>query len=135
MSFIVKKHSREEFYQVYNSWIENHGMPLNSVSIEVLPSNIFVCYNEEIPIYAIPFWFTDSRIAIASMVVSNKKINYKKRIGGLEFLVLHIIKYAKTKKLLSIFSPTKNDKFIEVLLKVGFVQGDEDSSQYFKKIV
>lgn len=134
MAFHVKKHSKDEFYSVYNLWIESHGMPLNAISIEVLPSNIFVCYNDEIPIYAIPFWFTDSRIAIASVVVSNKKINYKKRIGGLEFLLEHIIKYAKSKKILSIFSPTKNDKFIEALLKVGFLQADDDSSQYFKKV-
>lgn len=134
MSFHVHKHSKEEFYNVYNSWIEAHGMPLNSISIEVLPSSIFVCYIEDIPIYAMPFWFTDSKIAIASVVVSNKKINYKKRIGGLEFLLEHIIEYAKSKKILSIFSPTKNNKFIESLLKVGFVQGDDDSSQYFLKV-
>jgi hypothetical protein len=134
MEFVVKKHSKEEFYQVYNSWIENHGMPLNSVSIEVLPKNIFVCYNEEIPIYAIPFWHTDSKICIASVLISNKKINYKKRIGGKEFLLEHIIKYAKRKKYLSLFSPTKNEKFIESLLKVGFLPGDDDSSQYFKRL-
>lgn len=134
MDFTVVKHSKEEFYNVFNHWIENHDMPLNSINIEMLPKNIFVCYNAQIPIYAIPFWFTDSKIGIASVMVSNKKINYKKKIGGKEFLLEHVIKYAKQKKLKSIFSPTKNDKFIESLLKVGFFQGDDDSSQYFFKL-
>lgn len=134
MEFNVVKHSKEEFYNVFNHWIENHDMPLDSIPMEMLPNNIFVCYNGELPIYALPFWFTDSKIGIASVMISNVKINIKKRIGGKEFLINHIVQYAKNKKLKSIFSPTTNKKFIESLLNVGFLQGDEDSSQYFLKL-
>jgi hypothetical protein len=134
MEFTVKKHSKEDFFPVYNKWLESHSIPLNSISIEILPNNLFVCYAGDIPIYALPFWHTDSKIAIISVIVSNGKLSYKKKLGGKEFLLDYVKRYAKKKKYLSLFAPTKNDRFIESLLKVGFTQGDDDSSQYFIKL-
>ena len=132
MKFTVRKHSKEEFYNTYKHFLEQHQFPV--INSEILGQNIFVCYAEETPIYAMPLWFTDSKICVIAFVVSNKNINYKKKIGGLDFLIEQMCKYAKRKNLLSVYSTTTTQKVIDSLIKNGFVHGDLDSSQFFKML-
>lgn len=130
MQYTVKKHSKDEFYETYKSFLEQHQFPI--LSSEILGENIFVCYREETPIYAMPFWFTDSKICIIAFVASNKKVSYNQKRGGLDFLISEIIKYAKRKKMKTIYSTTTTDSVIESFENNGFIHGDLDSSQFFK---
>jgi hypothetical protein len=133
MAFEVKKHSKEEFFDTYCRWSLLHKFPL--ANKEMFPETALVLYKDDLPIYAIWFWFTNSKICIATFMLSNKGVNYKKRIGGKKALMLEVINYAKKKKQLLIYCPTTSKEVIETLLEVGFNQGDSDSSQYFLKLV
>ena len=133
MAFEVRKHSKEEFYDDFCRWSNLHKFPL--ANKEMFPDTALVCYNNDLPIYAIWFWFTNSKICIPTFLLSNKGVNYKKRIGGKKALMLEVINYAKKKKQLLIYCPTTSKEVIETLLEVGFNQGDSDSSQYFLKLV
>lgn len=130
MDFQVRKHSKEEFYPVYSKWIEEHRFPF--LNYDILPNNFFVCYQDELPIYAMPLWWTDSKICIIAFAVSNRSVNYKKKVGGLDYLIEQICGYAKRKKLLSIYTTTTTTQVIDSLTKNGFTHGDLDSSQFFK---
>jgi hypothetical protein len=132
MQYTVKKHSKEEFYPIYQKWLEQHNFPI--LNDKILGENMFVCYREEIPIYAFPFWFTDSKICIIAFVASNKKISYNKKRGGLDFLISEIIKYAKRKSMMTIYTTTTTDSVITSLKNNGFTNGDLDSSQFFKTV-
>lgn len=132
MQYTVKKHSKNEFYETYKSFLEQHKFPI--LNSEILGENIFVCYREEVPIYAMPFWFTDSKVCVIAFVVSNKKVSYNQKKGGLDFLISEIIKYAKRKKLKTIYSTTKTESVIESFKNNGFIHGDLDSSQFFKTL-
>lgn len=132
MSFQVKKHSKEEFYPIYSKWLEEHNFTVLNKAI--LPENFFVCYQEEVPIYAMPLWWTDSKICIIAFVVSNKNVNYKKKIGGLDYLIEQMCGYAKRKKLLSVYTTTTTQSVINSLIKNGFGQGDIGANQFFKTL-
>ena len=132
-SFSVKKHSKEEFYETYCRWSLLHNFPL--ANKEMFPESVFVCYSDDLPIYAIWFWFTNSKICITTFMLSNKGVNYKKRIGGKLALMKEVINYAKKKKQFLIYCPTTSKDVIETLLELGFNQGDGDSSQYFLKLI
>jgi len=129
MEYTVKKHSKQEFYETYEKWLFSHNFPI--LNENILGENMFVCYNGEIPIYAVPFWFTDSKIGILAFVVSNKNVNYKKKIGGLDYLISEVIKYAKRKNLEVLYSTTTTESIITSLKNNNFVNGDLDSSQFF----
>jgi len=130
MELVVRKHSKEEFLPTYIKWMEEHKFPTNCASI--MPENFFVCYADETPIYACPFWHTDSKIAIIAFIVSNKKANYRIKKGGLDSLIERVIKYAKAKNYLSIFSTTTTETIIKSFENNGFVSGDTGAFQYFK---
>lgn len=133
MAFEVKKHSKEEFYDTYCRWSLLHGFPI--ANIKMFPESAFVCYIDDLPIYAIWFWFTNSKICISTFLLSNKGVNYKKRIGGKKALIQEVINYAKRKKQFLIYFPTTSKEVIETLLELGFNPGDSDSSQYFLKLI
>ena len=132
MQFTVKKHSKADFYSIYAKWLEQHNFPV--LSDKILGENIFVCYRDDEPIYAVPFWFTDSKICIIAFVASNKSISYNQKKGGMDYLISEVIKYAKRKKMLTIYTTTTTESVIISLKNNGFTNGDLDSSQFFKKI-
>lgn len=133
MQYTVKKHSKDDFYKQYSEWLFLHGFPI--LNDKILGENIFVCYREDVPIYAMPFWFTDSKICIIAFVASNKKVSYNKKRGGMDFLISEIIKYAKRKNMMTIYSTTTTESVITSLKNNGFTNGDLDSSQFFKTLV
>ena len=132
MELVVRKKAKQEFLPTYKKWLEEHQFPTNCVAI--MPENFFVCYCDEVPIYAVPFWHTDSKIAIIAFIASNKKANSKLKKGGLDYLIEQVIGYAKRKKYSCIFSPTTNETIIKSFYNNQFIDGDKDGFQFFKTI-
>lgn len=133
MNFTVKKHSKSEFYDTFIKWCDEHKFP--RANPELLPENIFVCYNEEEqPIYCIWFYFTDSKLAWLAFPVSNKKIAFKKRELGFAYLMNQVENYAKRKGIKLLFTTSGTDSVIDVLTKSGFEEGDKNVTQYFKTV-
>lgn len=132
-NFLVKKHSKSEFYDTFIKWSDMHKFP--RVNELVLPENVFVCYNEDDEaVYSCWFYFTDSKLAWIAFPMSNKEVAYNKRDKGLDFLFKHIIKYAKNKKMHSIITTSSTKEVIHSMSRVGFVEADLNVNQYLKVI-
>lgn len=132
MEFVVKQVKKEDFYQEYERLNSLHHFP--TLNIDLLPEYAFVCFRDEIPIYCVWFWFTNSKLAVMSFVLSNKGVNYKKRLGGMKYLFIKVIEYAKKKKQKTIFFPNSNKEVSNILIELGFVEGDKGFGQYFYNI-
>lgn len=65
---------------------------------------------------------------------SNKNVNYKQRIGGMEFLLEHIKNYAKKKGITTLFTTSGTESIIESLTKSGFEVGDANVNHFTIKI-
>ena len=122
MAFEVRKHSKEEFYDQFNKFLDMHHFP--RIRKDVLPELVFVVYRQEIPIYCFWLYRTDSKLAWIAFPASNKNVNYKQRIGGMEFLLEHIKNYAKKKGIMTLFTTSGTESIIESLTKSGFEVGD-----------
>jgi N-acetylglutamate synthase-like GNAT family acetyltransferase len=122
MAFEVKKHSKEEFYEVFSKWLDLHNF--NRINKEVLPENCFVVYKDDLPIYSFWVYFTDSKLMWIAFPASNKNVNYKKRIGGMEVLLEHIKQYAKRKGIITLFTTSSTESIIGSLTNCGFEIGD-----------
>lgn len=122
MSFSVKKHSKEEFYDIFCKFLETQKFPL--ISKEVLPENCFVCYVDDIPCYSIWVYFTDSKLAWLSFPASNKNVSYNKKRGGLDYLMNYVCDYLKRKKILTAFTTSSTENVMISLEKNGFEKGD-----------
>ena len=132
MSFIVKQVKKEDIYSDYERMSALHHFP--AWNIDLLPEYAFVCYVDELPIYMVWFWFTNSKLSIVTFILSNKGMNYKKRIGGMQFLLTKVIEYAKKKKQKMMYFPTSNQEVANVLLELGFFEGDKGFGQFFYKL-
>lgn len=133
MTFEVKQLHRAVFYPTFCEWLMDHDFPI--VSADILPENVFVCHVDGLPIYAIWFYFTDSKsLAWLGWPVSNKNINHKLRDGGMDYLLEYVSNYAKKKKIKLLFTTSNTHGVVEPLLKNGFVEGDRDVSHFLKQI-
>ena len=133
MTFEVNQLQRKEFYPTFCKWLSEHNFPV--ISDSILPENVFVCYVDGLPIYAIWFCFTDSKsLAWLGWPISNKNINHKKRAGGMDFLLEYVSNYAKKKKISILFTTSNTQGVVEPLLKNGFMIGDKAVDHLFKKI-
>lgn len=132
MAFLVKRHSKSEFYETFAKWLFNHNFPI--INEILLPENVFVVYNEDISIYCMWFYFTDSKLAWLAFPASNNNIAYKKRDGGLRFLLSHIENYAKKKGIKMLFTTSDTESVVKVLTTSDFSEGDLKVNQYFKRL-
>lgn len=132
MSFSVKKHSKEEFYETFCKWLDSQNFP--QINKEILPENCFVAYVDEIPCYCIWVYFTDSKLAWIAFPASNKNVSYKKKQGGLDYLINYVCDYLKRKKILTVITTSGTENVIKVLEKSGFEIGDSQINHYIKKL-
>lgn len=127
----VRKLWKGEFYNTYSRWLQAHNFPV--IEFDRLPQVFFVVFEDEIPLYAMPFYETDSVIALIAFMASNKSIEYSKRKEGKQVLLNGISEYAKGNGYLQLFSPTDSEIVIEALEENGFVLA-EKGSQMFKNL-
>ena len=132
MEFRVHKHSKAEFYPIFCKWCIQHSFPV--INDGWLPENCFVCSIDGMQIYCLWFWHTDSKLCMIGFPASNKNVNYKKRNGGLEYLLEYVNKYAKRKKYTGIFTNSGTEIIIDSLLKLGYIETDLNVKQLIKNI-
>lgn len=132
MAFEVRKHSKEEFYDQFNKFLDMHHFP--RIHKDVLPELVFVVYRQEIPIYCFWLYRTDSKLAWIAFPASNKNVNYKQRIGGMEFLLEHIKNYAKKKGIMTLFTTSSTTSVVDSLTNTGFEVGDKNVNHFLFKI-
>lgn len=132
MMFTVKKETKKDFYPTYCKWLETHNFP--AISDLLLPENVFVLYADEVPCYCIWVYFTDSKLCWIAFPASNKNVNFKKRTGGMEFLLDEVLKYCKRKKIKMVITTSGTESIMNSLLNSGFSVGDQGVNHYIKTI-
>jgi len=65
---------------------------------------------------------------------SNKKVAFKKRDFGFEYLINQVSEYAKKKGIKLLFTTSNTGSVVDVLLKTGYNEGDLNVTQYFKQL-
>lgn len=123
MNFQVKKHSKEEFYPEFCRLLDLHKFP--RINDKVLPKIAFAVYNEDIILYSIWLFRTDSLLGWLAFPVSNKGVNYKTRDGAFDFLLEHVSNYAKRKGLITLFTTSSTEGVINPMIKNGYEIGDK----------
>jgi hypothetical protein len=119
----------EYFYPTYVLWCKEHKFPFTKIgNIE----DSFVCFAGEEPIYSTFFWSTKSKMCVMGFPVSNPKVSYKDRDGGLEYLIEEISNYAKEKGFSFMWTTSATKRVIDSLDKSGFILGDTNINQYVK---
>jgi hypothetical protein len=132
MQYQVKKHSKDEFYDIFSNWLISQKFPL--INKEVLPENVFVMYVNDVPCYSIWVYFTDSRLAWLAFPASNRNVSYKQKQNGLPLLINHVCDYLKKKKILTVFTTSGTENVISALEQNKFEIGDSGISHYLKKL-
>lgn len=130
--FEVSIIQKENAIETYHKWQDEHGF--HKLSEALLPSTFFVCLKDGVPIYMMPFWNTDSGYAIIAYAVSNIRVPYPERTGGLDALIFNMCLYAKDNGYSAVFSSTASKPVIKSLTAVGFVKGDDGTGQYFLRL-
>lgn len=132
MKFTVQQHQKKDFYETFCKWLAGHNFP--EINQQILPENVFVCYEDDVPIYCIWVYFTDSKLCWIAWPASNKNVNYKRKENGLRFLMETVSKYCKKKKIQIILTTSGTESIIEPLLKSGFEIGDTGINHYTKRL-
>lgn len=128
----IKIHQQEEVYDILTNWMRGHNFP--EIAIDMLSSKIFVCYNNEIPIYAISFYDTNSRLCWIGFPLSNPYVTKKGKEGGLDELLKYVEKYAIDGHYRLMFTTSSVSIIDDVLKNNGFILGDEKVNHYIKQL-
>lgn len=133
MKYIVKQEIKKDFYPMYEAMCKKHDFP--AFSYPLLPDSAFVCYNEDgIVLYSIWAYNTDSSLLWIAFPISNLDIKPENRIGGFDFLISEIEKWAKRQDYLMILTTTGNKSVVKALENNEFKVGDTNVDHYYKII-
>lgn len=128
--FKVKMYKSEEMYDEICDWWSGHNFP--KLPIGFLPEECFVASKQEEDMYAVFLYHTDSQLCWLAFPVSNPKIPYEEREGGLSKLIEAVTVYAKKAGYEFIFTTTPLESVKKALVQNEFAVGDEGVNHYIK---
>ena len=128
--FEIKIRKKIDFVNTFYFWSGQHKF--NMIDFTLLPDKCLVAYKNEVPVYCVWIWETNSATAIPTYFMCNPDV--KDRKGGLEVLIVGMCDYAKKQGLKMLFVPTSSGIIANKLLKLGFGKGDVGMGQYFKRL-
>ncbi len=129
----VRKELTKDFYDTAKEWWSKHSFPL--IHISFLPVNVFVVSNNNQDLYCMFFYETDSALAYLAYPISNLEVSKEKRKGGFEFLLKEIEKYALKEGYYLTYTTSPIKSVQDILLNIGYIEGDLLVNQYFKQLV
>ena len=127
--FNIKKVKTVDFQGTLLRWSKGHNFPLN---IGVLPETTFVYYVEDIPVYSVCFYNTDSYLAWLAWPLSNPFCDKLLKEGGLNRLFQYVSEYAKSLDYIFLFTTSSTIEIEDKLKEVSFIQGDTKVNHYLK---
>lgn len=82
-----------DYYDTLVKWWKEHDFPV--LTLKNLPTNIFVAYNDEMDICAIPLYRSDSDFCYLGFITMNKKASIKDKGHCVPYLTRIISYFAK----------------------------------------
>jgi len=128
--FETKVRKKIDFVNTFYFWSGQHKFDM--IDFTLLPDKCLVTYKNEVPVYLVWVWETNSATAIPTYFMSNPDV--KDRKGGLDALIVGLCDYAKGRYFKMLFVPTSSAIIANKLLKSGFSEGDKGFGQYFKRL-
>ena len=129
--FEFEPYERDIHYQMLLDWWQRHGTP--GVAPEYLPQGVVVKKGDDY-LYGLFLYFTGTKLAWISWIVSNPDVPPTKKRGALQYGIDVLSYYAKMNGVTDLFTMTNNEGLINSLKKSNFIVGDTNSVNMFKKI-
>ncbi len=127
---ITKKHRSVDIYEKVCSWWMYHNFP--TLPIDFLPFEAFTISNDEIELYTVFLYVTDSSLCWLTFPVSNPEATFEEKQGAMEQLFKEVGEYAKKEGYKFMFTTSPLLRVQEALIASGFSLGDENVNHYMK---
>ena len=104
------------------------------MSINALPNNIFVVSNEEVDLYAIPVYLSDSDVCWLGFITGNKNSTKALRSGSLDYLVKYTEHYLKQSGREFVMTVSNTPVLKKIFEDNGYLMSGSNVNEYIKKI-
>lgn len=122
----------EDFYNTMVEWWKGHNF--TPVPPSMLPEYTFVVYNEDVPVYSMCFYNTDSNLAWLGWQIRNPKVTKDESKGKLQELFKDIEEYSKSLNYQVLFTTSNTPSVERTMINSGFKRGDLNVNHYIKNI-
>ena len=129
---MIKKFNFLADYLEISSWWTQRNMMV--IDRALLPETGFVVHKEDQKVCCGWMYQTDSSIAWLGWLTTNPEFDTMGRQRALEKLILHFIDAAKSEGYAALFAETNNDSLKKRYENTGFNKGDENSSQFLRRL-
>lgn len=129
---IVNKYNTVEVYDKIIDWWKGHNFP--PLSIDFLPEECFIISDNNLELYAMFFYHTNSNLCWIGFPVSNPNVHSEFKKDGLEKLIKGMLEYSKQCGYKFMFTTSPIKPVQKALMNLEFVLGDEQVNHYIKNI-
>ena len=130
--FSCRIENKHDFYDTLCKWWMDWKFPV--MSINALPNNIFVVSNEEVDLYAIPVYLSDSDVCWVGFITGNKNSTKALRSGSLDYLIKFTEQYLKQSGRKFIMTVSKTPVLKKRFEDNGYLLSGEGVNEYIKNI-
>lgn len=124
--------SREALYDTLVKWWNDWGFPV--LPYKSLPATIFVVYNEQEDLYAVPMYLSNSDMCWLGFPTSNKQAAKESKEGALQFLLDKIATCLKYQGYDRIITTSFNPKLMGIFEECGYILSDEKTNYFTKEL-
>lgn len=124
------KHRSVDIYKKVCEWWKYHNFPI--LPLDFLPFEAFTISKDEIELYTVFLYVTDSSLCWLTFPVSNPTATFEEKHGAMEQLFKDVGEYAKSEGYKFMFTTSPLPRVQEALIASGFSLGDENVNHYMK---
>lgn len=124
------KHRTVDIYKKVYKWWQAHHFP--ALPLDFLPFEAFTISNDEIELYTVFLYVTDSSLCWLTFPVSNPLASYKEKQGAMKQLFNDVGQYAKKEGYKFMFTTSPLPVVQNALIEAGFSLGDQNVNHYMK---
>jgi hypothetical protein len=121
-----------DIYQKVCNWWKAHGFPV--LPVDFLPFEGYIISDNDVELYAVFLYVTDSALCWLTFPVSNPKATYEQKQGAMEQLFKDVAEDAKSEGFKFMFTTSPLPRVQEALINSGFELGDQNVNHYMKLI-
>lgn len=126
--------NKQDVYDQLIEWWKSHKAFNNKIiELKSLPTRIFIVSKEEVDLFAVPVYISDSDFCYIGWVTSNPSANIRDKVGALEYLYNIISIVMKSQGFDHILSKANAKSLQKITEKTGFTNVGE-TTYYIKNL-
>jgi hypothetical protein len=135
MDFKFRLESKTECYDKLVGWWKTHeAFEGKFIPYSSMPNRIFTVYKDEIDLYSVAVYITDSDMCWIGWITSNPASKIKSRYKALEYLYEQISNTMKSQGFSIVISKTKQSGLMKTLTNTGFINIEPSTNFYIKNL-